>query len=85
MRHDLARDACDLGEIIVVCQDAGLFTKSLEIQKFPKNANTVINIVRCDSNVGIYCECFKSLYEKDQSCEGQVSMKSKLLNGLYSR
>ena len=46
--------------------DTNLFTKPLDVQKFHKHAKTVLNVVPCDSNVGVYCERYKSSYEKDQ-------------------
>ena len=38
-----------------MCQDVDLF-KSLVIRKFHEHAKTVLNVVRHDSNIGLYCE-----------------------------
>ena len=49
-----------------MCHDVDLFTTPLDTQKLHKHAKTVLNVVSCDSNVGVYCERFKLSYEKDQ-------------------
>ena len=65
------RDSCDAGKVGVVYvrtedQHADSFTKPLDIQKFYKQAKTVLNVVCCDLNVGVNCERFKSSYGKNQ-------------------
>ena len=49
-----------------MCQDADLFTKPLDIHKFYKHAKTVLNVVRCDLNVGVYYKRYKLSYGKYQ-------------------
>ena len=56
-----------------MCQDANLFTKPLEIQKFYKHAKTVLDVAWCDSNVGVYCERCKLSHGKISSGEAKVN------------
>ena len=69
MKHNLVRDACDAGKVRAVYarmedQQADLFSKPLETQKFFKHAKTILYAVQCDSNVGAYCERCKLSNEK---------------------
>ena len=59
VEYYLGRDACHAGKVTVVYvrtenQHVDFFTKSLYIKTFYKHAKTVLNIVWCDSNVGVY-------------------------------
>ena len=64
VRHNLARDACDAGEVGVVCVRTRTYSKTLDTQKFHKHAKTVHNIVWYDSNAGVYCEHCELSYDK---------------------
>ena len=55
------RNAYDVEKVGVVYirakeQHVGLSTKLLDMQKYYKRAKTVLNVVRCDSKIGVYCE-----------------------------
>ena len=71
VKHPLVRDACNAGKVRVVSirtedQHAYLFTKPLDTQKFHKRAKTDLNVVRYESNIGVYCEYCELYRSKDR-------------------